>query len=378
MFCNIYLKRIRAALRDPTTLVWTWVFPLMMATLFYFAFGSLDETAQLQTVPVAVVRDSAYPQDQTLQTALQQVSQGDSALLSITYVDSTQQADTLLQNEKVSGYILAGDVPQLAVSGSGIEQTVLRGFLDSYQQTKNTVSRAVAAGVSDPQQLRALIARQDFTEGISLTKNPVTEKVGYFYALLAMVCLYGSFQGLTSVDRLQANLSPVGARQTMAPTNRHILVSADLLGGITVHAACVGIVVLYIRYVLGVDFGGKMPLVLLTCLVGSLVGVAFGALVSVNHRIKDGPKTAILISVIMVLSFLSGLMVSGINYTVAQKLPVVSWLNPAARISDAFYCLYCYDGYSQYFLNIGILLAMAAVMFAATAAFVRRQRYESI
>ena len=97
MFCNIYLKRIRAALRDPTTLVWTWVFPLMMATLFYFAFGSLDETAQLQTVPVAVVRDSAYQQDQTLQTALQQVSQGDSALLSITYVDSTQQADTLLR-----------------------------------------------------------------------------------------------------------------------------------------------------------------------------------------------------------------------------------------------------------------------------------------
>ena len=37
MFWNIYSKRLISTLRDKRTLVWTWVFPLVMATLFYFA-----------------------------------------------------------------------------------------------------------------------------------------------------------------------------------------------------------------------------------------------------------------------------------------------------------------------------------------------------
>ena len=152
----------------------------------------------------------------------------------------------------------------------------------------------------------------------------------------------------------------------------------DLLGAITVHFCCLLFTVAYIIFVLGTDFGSKLWLVLLTCLAGSLLGVAFGAIVSVASKPKEQAKVAILISVTMVCCFLSGLMVSGINYTVAQKAPAVAWLNPAARITDAFYCLYYYDTYERYLLNIGIILAMAFVMFAVTSIFVRRQRYESI
>jgi ABC-2 type transport system permease protein len=71
-------------------------------------------------------------------------------------------------------------------------------------------------------------------------------------------------------------------------------------------------------------------------------------------------------------------MLSGINYAVMQKTPAAAWLNPAARISDAFYCLYYYDTYDRYLLNIGIILTMAFMMFAVTSVFIRRQRYESI
>jgi ABC-2 type transport system permease protein len=80
----------------------------------------------------------------------------------------------------------------------------------------------------------------------------------------------------------------------------------------------------------------------------------------------------------MVCCFLSGMMVGGINYVIAEKAPIVSWLNPAARITDAFYCLYYYDTYDKFFLNIGIILAMTVAMFAVTSIFLRRQRYESI
>ena len=88
--------------------------------------------------------------------------------------------------------------------------------------------------------------------------------------------------------------------------------------------------------VLGVNFGPKTGFVLLTCIVGSLVGVSLGTLVTAATRWKESVKSAILISVTMVCCFLAGLMVTGINYAVEKSAPIVSLLNPAARIADAF------------------------------------------
>ena len=193
-----------------------------------------------------------------------------------------------------------------------------------------------------------------------------------------MVCLYGGFQGLELVSRLQANLSAQGARRTLSPVRRWKLVTADLLAGVTVQCVAVVAVIFYIRLVLGIDFGPQLLPVLLTGVVGSLTGVAFGAMVAVTNRLAMMAKSAVLISVTMVCCFLSGLMVGGINYMVMEHAPVVAWLNPAARITDAFYCLYYYDTYERFFLNIGILLLMAAAMFGVATLSVRRQQYESI
>ena len=47
--------------RNFNIIFWPLVFPLMLGTFFYFAFGNINE-ADFQTVPVAVVKeDSADP-----------------------------------------------------------------------------------------------------------------------------------------------------------------------------------------------------------------------------------------------------------------------------------------------------------------------------
>ena len=95
-------------------------------------------------------------------------------------------------------------------------------------------------------------------------------------------------------------------------------------------------------------------------MAGSLVGVSLGALLSAATRLSPITKTGLLVSLSMVCCFLAGLMMEGISYQVAQNAPAVAWLNPAARIADAFYCLYYFDTYHRFFLDIGVLLAMAA------------------
>ncbi|MDF2567403.1 MAG: hypothetical protein K0R90_859 [Oscillospiraceae bacterium] len=379
MFWNIFSKRIIGTLRNKETAVWTWVFPIMMATLFFFTFTSLDTVDQLKDIPIGVIDNQSYRQDSPFQTALQSVSaKGDHQLFSLTTLSDEKEANSMLEKGEIDAYIQVDGTPKLVVKGDGLNQTIAKGFLDNYLQSKSSIEKIISNNPQAVQQISSLLDRESYTKEVSLTQNPPTDKVNYFYALLAMVCMYGGFQGLQSVSFLQANLSPLGARRTMSPTKHFPTMLSDLLGGITVHLGCVLVVVVYIIFILGINFGSKLGLVLLTCLVGSLVGVAFGAMVSVTSKLKETAKTAILTAVTLVCCFLSGLMVTGISYVVAQKAPVLSWLNPAARITDAFYCLYYYDTYSRYFLNIGILLIMSLVMFMVTAFFVRRQSYESI
>jgi len=377
MYWNIFSKRVLISLRDINGLVWTWVFPIVLATMFYATFSFLDTVGQFRRFPLGVVDDEAYRQDTAFKAALGSVS-GEDEMFELNVFKSAENADSALKDGDIEGYILAGNPPKLIVAADGINQTIAKGFLDQYLQVKESVATILENDPEAAAQISALLEPIGYTKEISLAKNPPTNRVNYFYALLAMICMYGGFQGMATVTYLQANLSPLGARRTLSPTSRWRLAFSDLLGGITVHFLCLITVVLYIIFVLGTDFGSKLWLVLFTCLAGSILGVVFGAFVGVTSKLKEQAKIALLITFTMVCCFLSGLMMSGINYIVAEKAPVISLLNPAARITDAFYCLYYYDTYERYFMNIGILLAMTLILFVTTSFFLRRQRYESI
>ena len=378
---HLLKNRIKSALRERDTMFWNLLFPVMLATLFFFAFANLDSSDQFSPVKTAVVSDDAYQKSGSFKEALESVSGGADPLLALTLAGDEQTAANLLDSGSVDGYIqLRADGPELVVKADGIEQTILKMFLDQYKQTVSTVETILR---NNPQaDVRSLLASVSdvtaYTREIPLTQTQPSVIVTYFYALLAMVCLYGSFQGLTSVMYLQANLSPLGARRSLAPVHKVSFVLFDLLAAYGVQLLCIFILLFYLLVILGIDFGPKLGYLILTCGVGSLVGVSMGAFVASSSRLKEGPKTAILISFTMLCCFLAGLMVNGINYLIEQNAPVIAWLNPAARIVDAFYCLYYFDGLTRYFLDIGVLLCMALALSAGSALFLRRRQYESI
>ena len=379
MLANIYWKRILVAVRNRGTLIWTWIFPLMMATLFYFAFSGLNDAELLKTIPVGIVTSDEYENDTAFQTTLTAVSDPEEGFLALTEYDTAKAAEEALKGGEIEGFIrLENGSPKLATTKNELNQTILKSFLDQYVQTKHVVVSLLGEGTGDVSRILALFDTESWTKALSLSKNPPSETVSYFFALLAMVCLYGGFQGLDSVSYLQANLSPLGIRRTISPVKRFPMVVLDLLAALTVHMACLLFLLAYLVFILGVDFGASLLPVIVTCLFGSFLGLSFGAFVTAVSRAKEGMKVAVIITVSLICSFGAGMMVSGINYKIAQAIPILSWLNPAARISDALYCLYYYDGYSQYFLNLGILAAMVLVFSVITAFFLRRQRYESI
>ena len=382
MFITGFVTRIKCAFRDKEMIFWTLLFPVMLATLFYFCFSNLDSADAFSPVKPAVVADQAYRQAAGFQAALEEVSkEGEDRLLQLTRVETREEADRLLEDGRVEGYLTIEDgAPKLTVRDDGLNQTILKSFLDQYLQISATAAHILERNPQAAQQglLTDFMGQQEFTREISLSNAKPSHQLPYFYALIAMVCLYGSFQGLTSAFYLQANLSALGARRSMAPRKKLAMITADMLGSLAVHLLTMLVLLCYLLLVLRLDFGNQIGYLLLTVLVGSIVGVSLGALVGAALRIKVEAKTAILITLSLACCFLAGLMVEGISYAIQQNAPAVAWLNPAARISDAFYCLYYYDNHTRYFMDLGVLCAMAAIFGLGAMACLRRRKYESI
>lgn len=74
MFITGFVTRIKCAFRDKEMIFWTLLFPVMLATLFYFCFSNLDSADAFSPVKTAVVADQDYRQAAGFQAALEEVS----------------------------------------------------------------------------------------------------------------------------------------------------------------------------------------------------------------------------------------------------------------------------------------------------------------
>ena len=352
-------ESIRLAFRTKDVLIWTMVFPILLSTLFYFAFGKLDEADQISTIPVAVVEDEAYENEPILAAVLKTLSEGEEAMLELRSCENKAAALQLLEAGEVDGCIqMKENEPCLTVKEEGINQTVLRQILNQYVQNAYSSTSMV--------------------EQVSLTRSNPSNVLGFFYSLLGMVCLFGSFQGNNAVIRLQANQSALGARRCISPRKYTIEMLGSVIGNVVVHVISVWITLAFQALVLKIDFGGRLPMALIGCTNGAMVGVAIGVFMGSFPQLSANAKTGLSVAVSMVLSFLAGLMMGGMNYWVHQHIPLLSWINPSARLVDALQSLYYFDSLSIFWLNNALLLVFAVVIFLLSALRLRRYQYESI
>ena len=117
---------------------------------------------------------------------------------------------------------------------------------------------------------------------------------------------------------------------------------------------------------------------LIISLFGSLIGVSVGLFVGSLGKLSEGIKVAVILAISMVCSFLSGLMNSSMKDTVEKHCPIINRINPAALISDAFYCINVYDDMSRYYRNLFTLAVMSIILVTASFLLIRRESYDSI
>ena len=363
---------LEVKLKNFGTTFWPLAFPLILGTLFFFAFGNIND-ADFETVPVAVVKEEHA--DYVFLAFLDQIKNGEDQLLAPEEM-TEEQARTQLEEKKVSGIYYVGSEPTLTVASSGIEESILQSVLQSYENTRSTVRNML---YTHPEGiLNGLMQQQNGVQELSLGGRTIDGNVQFFYALIAMGCLYGGFIGFGAAISLQANLTALAARRCVTPTHKLKLILSEQIASFLLGYVDVIILLLYLRYGLKLDFQGQIGKMLIISLFGSLIGVSMGLFIGSLSRLNEGIKIGIMLAISMSCCFLSGLMNGSMKDTVEKHAPIINRFNPAALISDALYCINVYDDASRYYRNLITLIVMSAALVLASFLLIRRERYDSI
>ena len=105
----------------------------------------------------------------------------------------------------------------MTVANPGLSPSIIKVFADEYLQTAANWRSVM---VLDPQIDTAALQRTASREWLAnrplSSANPDTTLV-YFYALIAMTCLYGGFWGMKEIMQVQADQSTQAARVVISP-----------------------------------------------------------------------------------------------------------------------------------------------------------------
>lgn len=378
MFLHIFKARLKCLLRDGQLVFWTLLFPLILAVFFQMAFVNLNNEEKFRPIDVAVVKNSAYSQNESFQTALKAVSEGDDRIFNLT--EATRDGAKQLLNEgKIEGFITVGNEIGLTVSTSGLDQTIIRSFLDEYGRTASAAENLIRETPAAAQSIVSSTGnRKEYTKEIPLGNSAPDNTYSYFYALIAMACLYGGFWGLKEVTDIQADLSDRAVRVNAAPVHKLKAFLAGMCAALAINFLEILALLAFLAFGLKVDFGPRAGLVVLTALTGCVVGFSSGAFISAAIKKKEGVKVAVLIAYSMTGSFLAGMMYQNMKYIVQKNAPAVAWLNPVNLLTDAFYSLYYYGTLTRYAQDMAALAAFAAAFCAAVYLMLRRRKYASL
>lgn len=380
MVFQLYKSRLKCLLRNRVNIFWSYAFPILLASLFYFAFTDMFSSNNLETISIAYVEDVGYKNDMDyLKDVLEEaeISQG-LPLFNVRYLN-VEEASKALGEDEITAYIVNGEGVRVYVKKNGISETIVKSFLDSYKRSAYTIQAILMKNPDALSQglLDDIMEYKSFTSELDKGAKPDIT-LTYFYALLAMTCMMAANWGLDEVINIQGNRSSRGARINVSPIHKMKLLIINMLAAFTAHAAGICLLIIYMLKVLKISFGGQLPQMVLACLIGEMFGLFFGAAVGVWVNKSTGVQDAITTSFTLISAFLSGMMIVGIKGLIVKKVPIVPYINPVSLISDSFYSLYYYDDLDRFYVNTSILLFMSVALGVISYLGLRRKTYASI
>lgn len=404
MYLHALKYTLLSLLRDKNQVFWCFAFPLLLGTMFSLAFGNLSDSESFSPIPVAIVMEQPkagsdtrlFDGIRTLFDALDEA--GENQLLEITY---TTKADAreLLAEKEICGIITA-HIPEITdsiqtentlsdapltltisaeMNSESLYQSILRVFVEQFNMEYFAIADiAMSNPASLPDVLKKMTDPTNYILTASLGADTLDESLPYFFSLIAMTCLYAAIAGCNIAINQQANLSALGARRCISPVHKLLSILGDLTAALLFECITVLTSLVYFSCALGIDFGSHIGKIIFASFCGCLCGISLGFFIGCIGRFSRDTKFGLLMAVVMLCCFLSGLMVSNMRILIENTYPFLNRINPAALIADALYAVVIYPSKERFFTNIASLLLLSSILCFSGFVMTRRKKYASI
>ena len=389
MFIHNFKYSLKTLFRNKMLIFWTFAFPIILGTLFNLAFSNIANSEKFDIIDIAIVKNDDFENNEAYKTVFEQLSDetGDNHMFNTKYV-SEDEAKKLLESDEIVGYMmLEGDTPKVTFSKSGTSQTIFKYVVEEIAQKSDMISNIVEQEImtktsefdtNEIIQKAYELAQNDDVKLKNISNKNLDYMMIEFYTLIAMTCLYGGVLGMVAINQNLANMTNQGKRISVSPIKKARLLISSLLAGYVAQLVGLAILFIYTIFVLKVDYGNNIGLIILLAMVGSFTGLSMGVATASLMKNSDNAKTGILIGITMFGCFLAGMMGVSMKYVIDKNVPIINKLNPANMITDGFYSLYYYDTLNRYYFNIASLLIFAFILIAISFFSLRRQKYDSI
>ncbi len=379
MFIHNFKYSLKILLKNKSLLFWSFIFPIILGTLFKLAFSNIEKKETLSTFDIAIVENDEFNNNLMYKKTFETLGNpnNDERLFNIKYV-SIEEAKKLLEESNVVGYLILKDnKPTIYVNNSGINETVLKVIVERITNKITIYQKLINKNV-DINTINSIVNEVENDIKIKdISSNNLSYTNIEYYTLLAMTSLYGGLISMFLSNKHSANISSVGKRTSVSKLSKNKLILSNLLASYLVQVLGLIIVYLYSLFILKVDFGTHNNYIILLLLVGSLCGLSIGTFIA-SFKVSENTKTGILIAFTMISCFFAGMYGITMKYLVDKSLPFINKINPTGLITDGFYSLYYYESYSRYFTDIISLIIISVILVSISLISLRRNKYDSI
>lgn len=378
MYFHIFINSLKVLFKNKMLIFWTFVFPIVLGLLFNMAFANIEKEEMFTTIDIGIVNDENYNNNQAYTMAFNYLGDpsNEDRIFNINY-GTLDELKEKLENEEISGYLYLDTTSHIVIKSNGINESVFKYVVEEVNTVSNGINTINFENIEEIGKYAMALMNSEVKVNDTTKKN-MSYTMIEFYTLIAMTCLYGATLSMYSLNQILPNMSNKGKRVGVSPVSKFKMILATL--GASFVTQLVGVMLLFIftLFVLNVDYGSNIFLVILLSIVGSFAGLSLGVFVSSILKKNENTKLGFIIGLTMVFSFFAGMMGITMKYIVDKNMPIFNQINPVSMITDGLYALYYYDTLDRYIFNIISLLIFSFVLIFISFIFLRRQKYDSI
>ncbi len=355
---------LKITFKNKELIFWTFAFPIILGTFFYMAFSGIKTAQDFEPIKIAVVeneKNQLYPVYHQIIDGLSE-PESENRVFETKYVKNQDEVTAELDEKKIEGIITFSDndFPKLTIKESGMNQTILQNVFTEIEQS-------------------IMLGKQLEYSEIKNTYAPRYEYIMIeYFSLMAMACLYGAMISTKALDKNLANMAASGKRIAVAAISKAKIIVTVLVTSYITQLIGLALLFAYLTVILGIDFGGDLPVIIGFTCVAALLSLSLGIFISVIFKVSENTKDGITSGFTMFGAFFAGMMGPEMKYVIDLNLPIINKLNPTAIITDGYYALVNYGMNERFWTSVISILIYAAVLSSVSIMVLRRQKYDNL